>query len=72
MFHQIHPDREVKVKKLRREIFEQLYRAEYECGYCGERARHHPINRHHKSAHPNQPIKITRLPQPPRENIYFR
>ncbi|XP_069943249.1 uncharacterized protein [Cherax quadricarinatus] len=68
----IHADRPVKVKKLRREIFEQLFRAEYECGYCGERARHRPINQHHKSAHGILPLKITRLPAPPRENIYFR
>ncbi|XP_042204515.1 uncharacterized protein LOC121854154 isoform X2 [Homarus americanus] len=68
----IHADRAVKVKKIRREVFEQLYRAEYECCHCGERARHHPIQRHHKSAHPNLPLKITRLPSAPRENIYFR
>nr|XP_045625021.1 uncharacterized protein LOC123774609 isoform X2 [Procambarus clarkii] len=68
----IHADRPVKVKKLRREVFEELFRAEYECGYCSERGRHRFINRHHKSAHSKLPIKITRLPSAPRENIYFR
>lgn len=69
---QIHPERDVKIKKLSREVFEQLFRAEYKCDYCGERGRHKPISRHHKVSHPGLPMKVSRIPQPSRENVYFR
>ncbi|XP_050714348.1 uncharacterized protein LOC126997343 isoform X4 [Eriocheir sinensis] len=68
----IHPERDVKIKKLSREVFEQLFRAEYKCDYCGERGRHKPISRHHKVSHPGLPMKVSRIPQPSRENVYFR
>lgn len=65
---QIHADRELTYKKMRKEAFEQIYRAEYECGHCGERGRHIVLKRHHKTTHLNLPFKVVRVNQ----NIYYR
>ncbi|ROT74195.1 RE1-silencing transcription factor [Penaeus vannamei] len=67
-FSKIHADRELTYKKMRKEAFEQIYRAEYECGHCGERGRHIVLKRHHKTTHLNLPFKVVRVNQ----NIYYR
>ncbi|XP_042867253.1 uncharacterized protein LOC122250022 isoform X3 [Penaeus japonicus] len=67
-FSKIHADRELTYKKMRKEAFEQIYRAEYECSHCGERGRHVVLKRHHKTAHQNLPLKVVRVNQ----NIYYR
>lgn len=68
----IHADKPKTVRKLKRDVYDQLYQAEFECGYCGEKGRNSDMTKHQRLSHPNLPHKFTRVPPAPRENTCYR